>query len=127
MRTFTVALLRGANAPVRWGFIGTPFNNTDPNDGVTTPFISGVGGTFQGVWDVNEGNTIATSGPVNLTNQLPGILSGLSYINFHTVGFPGGEIRGQILKVSEPSALILLGIGLLILGMAGSRRQKRMP
>jgi hypothetical protein len=79
------------------------------------------GGTFTGVWDVNEGN-----GGTTLTAQLPGILSGLSYINFHTVQFFGGEIRGQILKVSEPSALILLGIGLLILGMAGSRRQKRM-
>jgi CHRD domain len=43
------------NASVRWGFIGSPFNNTD-NDGTRTPFSTGVGGTFQGVWDVNEGN-----------------------------------------------------------------------
>jgi CHRD domain len=114
----------GANAPVRWGFIGSPFNNTD-NDGITTPFSSGAGGTFQGVWDVNEGNTTATSGPVNLTNQLPGILAGLSYINFHTVQFGGGEIRGQIL-VPEPPALVLFGLGLLVLLMAASRREKRM-
>jgi CHRD domain/PEP-CTERM motif len=115
------------NAPVRWGFIGNPFNNTDPDDGVTTPFSTGVGGTFQGVWNVNEGNTTATSGPINLTNQLPGILAGLAYINFHTEGFGGGEIRGQILQVSEPSAFLLLGIGLLVLGIAGLRRKKRMP
>jgi hypothetical protein len=115
------------NAPVRWGFIGNPFNNTDPDDGVTTPFSAGVGGTFQGVWNVNEGNTTATSGPINLTNQLPGILAGLAYINFHTEGFGGGEIRGQILQVSEPSAFLLLGIGLLVLGIAGLRRKKRMP
>jgi CHRD domain/PEP-CTERM motif len=115
------------NAPVRWGFIGNPFNNTDPDDGVTTPFSAGVGGTFQGVWNVNEGNTTATSGPINLTNQLPGILAGLAYINFHTEGFGGGEIRGQILQVSEPSAFLLLGIGLLVLGIAGLRRKKRTP
>jgi hypothetical protein len=115
------------NAPVRWGFIGNPFNNTDPDDGVTTPFSTGVGGTFQGVWNVNEGNTTATSGPINLTNQLPGILAGLAYINFHTEGFGGGEIRGQILQVSEPSAFLLLGIGLLVLGIAGLRRKKRTP
>jgi CHRD domain len=117
----------GSNASVRWGFIGNPFNNTDPNDGVTTPFSSGVGGTFQGVWNVNEGNTTATSGPINLTNQLPGIFAGLAYINFHTEEFGGGEIRGQILKVSEPAAFLLLGIGLLVLGTAGSRRKKRTP
>jgi CHRD domain-containing protein len=109
------------NAPVRWGFIGNPFNNTNPDDGTTTPFASGVGGTFTGVWNVNEGNTTATSGPINLTNQLPGILAGLSYINFHTVGFPGGEIRGQII-VPEPPAFILLGVGLLVFLMAASRR-----
>jgi hypothetical protein len=114
------------NARVRWGFIGSPFNNTD-NDGTTTPFSTGVGGTFTGVWDVNEGNTTATSGPINLTNQLPGILAGLAYINFHTVGFPGGEVRGQILQVSEPSAFLLLGIGLLVLGIAGLRWKKRTP
>lgn len=28
--------------------------------------------------------------------QEPGILNGLTYVNIHTVNFPGGEIRGQI-------------------------------
>jgi hypothetical protein len=117
------------NASVRWGFIGSPFNNTD-NDGTTTPFSTGVGGTFTGVWDVNEGNTTETSGPINLTNQLPGILAGLAYINFHTVQFPRGEIRGQILQVaavSEPAAFILSGVGLLVVGFAVSRWKKRTP
>src|SRR5262249_59654870 len=29
---------RGSNAPVRFGFFGTPFNDTNPNDVVVTPF-----------------------------------------------------------------------------------------
>jgi CHRD domain/PEP-CTERM motif len=116
----------GTNASVRWGFFGTPFNETNPNDFSLVPFSTGVGGTFSGKWDVNEGNTTPTSGPVNLTNQLPDILAGLSYINFHTTQFGGGEIRGQILPVPEPSSFALLGIGLLAVGCVLSQwTQKR--
>jgi hypothetical protein len=110
----------GTNASVRWGFFGAPFNDNNPNDFVLVPFSSGVGGTFSGKWDAPEGNG------TTLAAQLPSILAGLSYINFHTTQFTGGEIRGQILKVPEPSAFILFGIGLLALRIAASRRQKRM-
>jgi hypothetical protein len=95
----------GQNAGVRWGFIGAPFNDTI-NPGTLVPFANGVGGTFTSVWDATEGNS------TTLTAQLPNILAGLSYVNFHTVGFPGGEIRGQILT-PEPSTLCLLGVGAL--------------
>jgi glucose/arabinose dehydrogenase len=81
---------RGANAGVRFGFFGQPFNDTNPNDVVVIPFPSGVGGTIFSKWDSTEGNN------TTLTAQLPNILAGLSYINFHTVRLPGGEIRGQI-------------------------------
>jgi len=95
----------GMNAGVRFGFIGMPFNDLNPNDAVVTPFASGVGGTFSAKWDLLEGNG------TTLTAQLPSLLGGQAYINFHTEQFPGGEIRGQIL-VPEPSTLLLLGIGL---------------
>ena len=107
----------GVNAGVVWGFIGSPFNNTGPNDGVVTPFASGVGGMFTGTWDAGEGNAGTT-----LTAQLPNILAGLSYINFHTIGFPAGEIRGQILQIPEPASLALLGLGLA--GLVLSRRKR---
>jgi len=81
---------RGMNASVRFGFFGQPFNDTNPNDVVVTPFASGVGGTIFSKWDRDEGNN------TTLTAQLPNILAGLSYINFHTRRLPGGEIRGQI-------------------------------
>ena len=57
---------------------------------MVTPFARGVGGTVFSKWDLAEGNN------TTLTAQLPNILAGLSYINFHTDRFRGGEIRGQI-------------------------------
>src|SRR4029450_7269225 len=81
---------RGTKAGVRFGFFGQPFNDTNPNDVVVTPFPSGVGGTVFSKWDAPDGNN------TTLPAQLPNILAGLSYINFHTRRLPGGEIRGQI-------------------------------
>ena len=78
-----------ATRPVVFGFIGTPFNDNNPDDAVVTPFGSGVGGTFSSKWDAPEGNN------TTLAEQLPNILAGRAYINFHTVQFPGGEIRGN--------------------------------
>jgi glucose/arabinose dehydrogenase len=91
---------RGMNAGVRFGFFGTPFNDTNPNDVVVTPFPNGVGGTVFSKWDTPEGNN------TTLTAQLPNILAGLSYINFHTRRLPGGEIRGQIEENPQVTANI---------------------
>ncbi|MCA1591513.1 MAG: TIGR03118 family protein [Acidobacteria bacterium] len=77
------------NAPVVWGFFGSPFNDNNPNDQKVTPFTSGVGGTFSGKWDAPEGNG------TTLAAQLSNLRQGRAYINFHTVQFPGGEIRGN--------------------------------
>jgi hypothetical protein len=99
------------NVGVVWGFFGSPFNDNNPNDQLVVPFQNGVGGMISGKWDVPEGNG------TTLTEQLPNILSGHSYINFHTVQFPGGEIRGAInvVSVPEPSSVVLL----MISGAAG--------
>jgi uncharacterized protein (TIGR03118 family) len=79
----------GVNGPVVWGFIGTPFNDNNPNDAVVMPFMSGVGGTFSGKWDAPEGNG------TTLAAQLDNLRNGRAYINFHTTQFGGGEIRGN--------------------------------
>jgi hypothetical protein len=84
-----------------------------------TPFASGVGGTFSGKWDLAEGNN------TTLTAQLPNILAGRSYINFHTTQFPGGEIRGNIVAaVPEPETYALMLGGLAIVAGVARRRAR---
>jgi hypothetical protein len=105
----------GTNAGVVWGFFGAPFNDNNPNDFVLTPFASGVGGTFSGKWDAPEGNN------TTLAAQVPNLLAGLAYINFHTVQFGGGEIRGQIIPpaaVPDAGSSALL-FAVSILGLLG--------
>ena len=107
------------NGPVVWGFFGTPFNDDAPNNFTMTPFASGVGGTFSGKWDLAEGNN------TTLTAQLPNILAGRSYINFHTTQFPGGEIRGNIaVAVPEPETYALMLGGLAIVAGVARRRAR---
>jgi glucose/arabinose dehydrogenase len=91
---------RGVRAGVVWGFFGQPFNDTEPNDTSVIPFASGVGGTVAAKWDLTEGNN------TTLTAQLPNILAGQSYINFHTRRFGGGEVRGQIEENPQVTANI---------------------
>jgi hypothetical protein len=105
----------GVNAGVRWGFFGAPDNDNNPDNLVVTPFATGVGGTFTSTWDAPEGNAGTT-----LAAEIPSLIGGTTYINFHTVQFPGGEIRGQI--VPEPALSLLAAGGLLT--MFVSRRRK---
>jgi len=110
----------GSNGPVRWGFFGAPDNDNNPDNLVVTPFATGVGGTFTSIWDLPEGNS-----GTSLTSNLPGIFAGLAYINFHTVQFGGGEIRGQLEAVPEPGSLALLGIGVACVAVYGRRYRRR--
>jgi hypothetical protein len=102
---------------VVWGFIGSPFNDNNPNDQVVTPFATGVGGTVSAKWDAPEGN-----GGTTLALQLSNILNNRSYVNFHTTQFGGGEVRGTIVVVPEPTALVLIAVGSL--AVIATRRRR---
>ncbi|HWL93532.1 MAG TPA: CHRD domain-containing protein [Phycisphaerae bacterium] len=53
--------------------------------------------------------TGVADGAGNLTAvQAQGMIDGLTYVNIHSTGFPGGEIRGQV--VPEPASLALLSL-----------------
>jgi hypothetical protein len=107
------------NGPVVWGFFGAPFNDNNPNDMVFTPFGTGVGGTISGKWDAPEGNN------TTLAAQLANILGGNSYINFHTVQFGGGEIRGNISAIPEPSTWAMMILGFAGVGFMTYRRRNQ--
>lgn len=76
------------NGGIVFGFIGVP--NNDANNHTV---INAAAGTISSEWDAAEGNG------TTLTAQLANLLAGQLYINFHTGPNPGGEIRGQVLKL----------------------------
>ncbi len=58
--------------------------------------VDGPGNSFFAGWDELEGNAGTT-----LTAELPNLLADGLYVNVHTTTNPGGEIRGQILKLDD--------------------------
>ena len=56
---------------------------------------------------------------------IAGLLGDRTYLNIHTVNFPGGEIRGFLVPVPEPDSLYLLGFGFLLLSIGLARAAKK--
>lgn len=77
----------GVAGPVRFGMIA-------PGDDADDIVINGAAGTITGSWE--ETDALFFGG--TLSTYLADLLAGNLYINVHTVAFPPGEIRGQILS-----------------------------
>lgn len=113
--------LPGSNGPVIWGFFGMPDNDIAPDNLIFMPFLGGaVGGIISSTWNLTEGN-----GGTTFALQLANILDGLTYINFHTTQFRGGEIRGQILLVPEPATWLLIATAASLLLLTPVRKKVR--
>ncbi|NMH59142.1 CHRD domain-containing protein [Alteromonas ponticola] len=70
-------------------------------------FLGTTDGTISGDWRFDDASNPLTDA---LANEL---MAGNIYINLHTENFNPGELRGQLVAVSEPAALLLIGSGLL--------------
>jgi hypothetical protein len=95
---------------------GIVFGMKDPNHDVDDLVINPVTGRVTGVWDGNEGNG------TTLAAQLPNLLANNLYFNVHTTDHPGGEVRGQLILVPEPTTCMLCALG--IAALCTTRRRK---
>jgi hypothetical protein len=130
------------NVSMQWSGLQTPLAaahihccaTPDVNAGVVIGF-TGLSETTSGSYDAwfdldivstyRSAFVTANGGTVALAKArlLDGMQEGGAYVNLHTVPFPGGEIRGQIAPVPEPSGVALAAVGLV--GLAAVARRRR--
>jgi hypothetical protein len=92
--------------------------------GPTGPTNASVIFPFAGVPAVTSGSI--TQQVFSITAQQVGwLFSGFLYMNVHNATFGGGEIRGQLLLVPEPSTAALVGLGVGAIAMRAIRKRTK--
>lgn len=82
------------------------------------PIAGSTSGTITGDWRFDDASKPLTDALAML------LIGGDMYFNIHTTAFPGGEIRGQLSAIPEPSAILLLAAGAAGLGVVAIRRRR---
>lgn len=77
--------------------------------------------TYNPAFITANGGTVAGAEAVFVS----ALLAGETYLNIHTTNFPGGEIRGFLGAVPEPSTWAMMLIGFAGLGYAFQRSRRK--
>jgi hypothetical protein len=116
----STATTTNAGVAIDFPSVGFPLGVT--SGAFSHTFDLGLTGTYNGTYLTASGGTAALARD-RLLNSMRGLTGGnlgFAYFNIHTVNNGGGEIRGNISPVPEPSS-----IGLMLLGLSGLLLRRR--
>ena len=99
-------------------FTGFPLGVT--SGGMDQTFDLTLASSFSNAFITNNGGTVAGAEAA----LAAGLAGGMAYFNVHTSTFGGGEIRGFLDEVPEPSTYSLMAGALIVLGLLSRKRSR---